>query len=388
MQPRSRKLTDWKGECPSNLLIFGKTPKLTEHIKNMTEPSLKILIFGAGAIGTYIGGSLAHAGHHAVFLERPEVAESLRQNRIRIEKPEPGVGTATITLPATAYECAGSLSEALSLGPFDVALYALKSFDTASAIASFSSASLPPVLCLSNGVDNEPALAEAIGGANIIAGAVTTAVGRRAAGDVIVERLRGLGVAGGHPLSARLASAMNEAGLNARLYPNAADMKWSKMLTNLLANASSAILNLPPVQIFTHPGLFRLEIEQLREALRVMKASGLHVVNLPQTPVKALAFAAQHLPLALSRPFLVKAVGSGRGGKMPSFHIDLYSGRGQSEVGYLNGAVVRHGEQVGVPTPVNRLLTDTLLGLTRGEIQLEAYALQPEKLMALWGHGK
>ena len=363
----------------------------------MAETSLKILVFGAGAIGTYIGGSLAHAGHQAVFLERPEVAASLRQNGIRIEKPAAGTSAAAgisgaagtssvaITLPASACEYAGSLGEALSLGPFDVAIYALKSFDTPSAISSFPSAALPPILCLSNGVDNEPVLANAIGAENVIAGAVTTAIGRRAAGDAIVERLRGLGISGGHLLSARLAAAMNEAGLNARLYPNAADMKWSKMLTNLLANASSAILNLPPGKIFTHPGLFRLEIEQLREALRVMKAMNIHTVNLPKTPVKALAFAVQYLPLSLSRPFMQKAVGAGRGGKMPSFHIDLYSGRGQSEVGYLNGAVARHGEQVGVPTPVNRLLTDTLLALTRGEMPLETYALQPEKLLAHLG---
>ena len=64
---------------------------------------------------------------------------------------------------------------------------------------------------------------------------------------------------------------------------------------------------------------------------------------------------------------------------MPSFHIDLYSGRGQSEVGYLNGAVVRYGEQTGVPTPVNRLLTDTLLALTHGEIPLDTYALSAGK---------
>jgi 2-dehydropantoate 2-reductase len=351
----------------------------------MAEPSLKILVFGAGAIGTYIGGSLALAGHQVVFLERPEVAEALRQNGIQIEQPTSGASPAIIILPPSVYACAGSLSEALVISSFDVALYALKSFDTPSAIASFTSSKLPPILCLSNGVDNEPALARAIGAEHVIAGAVTTAIGRRAAGDVIVERLRGIGVAGGHPLSARLAAAMNTAGLNARLYANAADMKWSKMLTNLLANASSAILNLPPSQIFAHPGLFRMEIEQLGEALRVMKARRIRPVNLPKTPVMALAFAVQHLPLELSRPFMQKAVGAGRGAKMPSFHIDLYSGRGQSEVGYLNGAVVRHGEQVGVPTPVNRLLTDTLLKLTRGEIPREAYALQPEKLLEQWG---
>ncbi len=345
---------------------------------------MRILVFGAGAVGTYIGGSLAHAGHHAVFLEKPDVVETLRQNGICIQVTAGGTSAPPLILPKSAYQCAGSLDEALSLGPFDVALYALKSFDTASAVASFSAASLPPILCLSNGVENEPALANTFGEESVIAAAVTTAVGRRAAGDVIVERLRGIGIARGHPLSARLAAAMNTAGLNAHLYPDAVAMKWSKMLTNLLANASSAILNLPPGNIFAHPGLFRLEIEQLREALRVMRALNIQTVNLPKTPVKALAFAAQNLPIALARPLLQKAVGTVRGSKMPSFHIDLYSGRGQNEVRYLNGAVVHHGEKMGIPTPVNRLLTDTLMALTHGEISLDKYALQPEKLLGMW----
>lgn len=69
---------------------------------------------------------------------------------------------------------------------------------------------------------------------------------------------------------------------------------------------------------------------------------------------------------------------------MPSFHIDLYSGRRQSEVSYLNGAVVRYGARLGVPVPVNRLLTDTLLALAYREASLDTYAFQPEKLLAGW----
>jgi 2-dehydropantoate 2-reductase len=90
------------------------------------------------------------------------------------------------------------------------------------------------------------------------------------------------------------------------------------------------------------------------------------------------------MPVTISRPLLTQAIGSGRGGKMPSFHIDLHGGRGQSEVDYLNGAVVRFGERTGVPTPVNRMLNETLLRLTRGEIPLEQFSRQPEKLLALW----
>jgi 2-dehydropantoate 2-reductase len=66
---------------------------------------------------------------------------------------------------------------------------------------------------------------------------------------------------------------------------------------------------------------------------------------------------------------------------MPSFHIDLHGGRGQSEIDYLNGAVVRSGEQLGIPTPANRVLNETLLALTRGEAPLAAFARQPERLL-------
>jgi 2-dehydropantoate 2-reductase len=124
-----------------------------------------------------------------------------------------------------------------------------------------------------------------------------------------------------------------------------------------------------------------LEIEMLRECLAVMEAQHIEVVDLPGTPVRALAFAAK-LPLWLSKPLLSRAAGSGRGAKMPSFHIDLYSGRGKSEVDYLHGAVVRAGKRTGVPTPVNELLTNTLQALTNGEIPLNEYARQPEKLLS------
>ncbi len=120
----------------------------------------------------------------------------------------------------------------------------------------------------------------------------------------------------------------------------------------------------------------------MREALRVMQAQNIPVVSLPATPVALLAWVVNRLPPSLSRVIVEQSVGKGRGGKMPSFHIDLYSGRGKSEVDYLNGAVARYGSHYHVPTPVNRKLNEILLGLTRGEIPLEKYAGQPEKLLA------
>ena len=58
-------------------------------------------------------------------------------------------------------------------------------------------------------------------------------------------------------------------------------MKWSKLLTNLVANASSAILAMTPDEIFSDPQLFKVEARQLKEALVVMGALGVPAVDLP-----------------------------------------------------------------------------------------------------------
>ncbi len=345
---------------------------------------MKFLVFGAGAIGTYIGGSLALAGHQVVFVEQPRMVEALSEKGLRLDLTidEKRKTKDAFLIAPRAFMIEPSLQDALRFGPFDVAIFALKSFDTLPAMEGVKpfAGKLPHVLCLSNGVDNEPIIAQTLGADKVIYGTVTTAIGRRGAGDIVLEKLRGVGVAAGHPLSERLVAAFNHAHLKCRLYPDASSMKWSKMLTNLIANPTSAILNMTAAQVFANKKLYQLEIEMLRECLAVMKAMGLEVVDLPGTPVVALAFATR-LPLWLSKPFLSKAAGSGRGGKMPSFHIDLYSGRGKSEVEYLHGAVVREGRARGIPTPVNQLLTETLLALTNKEIPLEEFAGKPEMLL-------
>jgi 2-dehydropantoate 2-reductase len=349
-----------------------------------TSDPLNILVFGAGAIGTYFGGSLALAGHNVVFVEQPKMVHELRERGLRLDLTidERRKTLDTFVIEPRSFVIEPSLEEALKLGPFDVALFALKSFDTAAALEGMKpfADKLPPILCLSNGVENEQTIAKVLGPEKVIYGTVTTAIGRRGAGDIVLEKLRGMGIAAGHPLSERLVSAMDAAYLNCCLYPEPHSMKWSKMLTNLISNPTSAILNMTAAEVFANKKLYKLEMDMLRECLAVMKAQKLDVVDLPGTPVKALAFVAQ-LPPWISMLFLSRAAGSGRGAKMPSFHIDLYSGRGKSEVEYLHGVVVREGKKYKIPTPVNELLTNILLALTNKEIPLEEYANQPEKLL-------
>ena len=347
--------------------------------------NLKILSFGAGAIGTYIGGSLALTGQQLVFLERPEIAEELRRRGLRLDltlDKRRNAREATVISPSS-FVTASTLEDALLYGPFDVAIFALKSFDTAAAAEEMRpfKDKLPPVLCFSNGVDNEPTLAAVLGADKVIAGTVTHSVGRRGAGDIVLERLRGIGIASTNPLSDRLITAFNAALLNAQPYSNPTAMKWSKMMTNLTSNPLSAILDITATDVFANPKLFRLEMAMVHECIAVMKAQGIPLVDLPDAPVRELALVTR-LPLWLSRLLLASAAGKARGAKMPSFHIDLHSGRGKTEAEFLHGAVVRAGEKYGVPTPVNKGLTEIVMALFRKEIPLDEYAHHPDKLLA------
>jgi 2-dehydropantoate 2-reductase len=73
---------------------------------------------------------------------------------------------------------------------------------------------------------------------------------------------------------------------------------------------------------------------------------------------------------------------------MPSFHIDLHSGRGQSEVDYLNGAVVRFGTRLGIPTPANQLLNETLLAITRHQLAIDTFSHKPDTLVKKFNQAK
>ncbi len=337
------------------------------------EDRLNWLIFGAGAIGTFVGGSLILHGQNVTFIEQSAFSEILERGlRLNIQGQEHRI------LHPDIYS---TLPEALTHSSFDVAIFALKSYDTREALESIRPyvEYLPPLLCLQNGVENELALEGVLGKGKVIAGTVTSAVQRRAVGDIHLERHRGIGLADGHPLSLRIANAFSEAGLNPRLFSSASAMKWSKMLTNLLANASSAILDMPPADILVHPDLYAVEVAQLREAIQVCRLSHIQIVDLPGTPVRLFTWLIRYFPLWLSRPLLTRFAGKGRGKKMPSFHMDLHSGRGKSEVDYLNGAVVRFGESLNIPTPVNGWLNKTLLMLTQGILSLDVYSHQPEK---------
>jgi 2-dehydropantoate 2-reductase len=333
---------------------------------------MRLLIFGAGAIGTYVGGSMLLDGHEVAYLEKPEVCETLRKSGIHL------------TLNGSSHHITtgkffSNLTDIFRNDTFDAALVAVKSFDTPGLISTISpfKIHLPPIVCFQNGVENEQLFSKAFGIEKVIAGTITSAVRRVEAGNAVLERKRGVGLAGDIPLVPKMVTAFSHAGLNAQQFRNAPDMKWSKLLTNLITNASSAVLNMTPAEVLSNPVAFHYELVQMREALKVMHKLGCQVVDLPGTPVRLFAGSVSQVPQWIAQPLLKDILGKGRGAKMPSLHIDLHAGRRQSEVSSLNGAVVKYGKQAGIDTPVNQLLAATLEGMASGTIPIDAFEHNP-----------
>ena len=358
-------------------MCFYVVIEVGDLVMTNSEP-LKILVFGAGAIGTYVGGSLMNQGHEVVFLERSSMIGLFEQAGLEIT-----VFEKKITLPNPIMY--SDLREALKNYQFDLAILAVKSYDTDEVIKGWAGleAHMPTVLCLQNGVENEEKISNVLGSERVLSGTVTTAVGKLGLGKIVVEKLRGIGIADGSKYSKTIVSAMNQAGLNAVLIKDAKGMKWSKMLTNLLANASSAILKLPPEKIFNNPGLYKIEVLQIRETLQVMKKLNIPVVNLPNTPVRLMAFLINYMPISISGLIMKQAMTKGRGGKMPSFYLDLESGRKKSEVVFLNGAVARYAKANGLTAPVNQTLNDLLMDIVEGKIPTDKYTQKPEEFIQI-----
>lgn len=338
---------------------------------------MKILCFGAGAIGSYIAGSLALIGNPLIYVEQPQFIANLKENGVRIEDINGEMHH------LKRFDAYGSAEEAFARhDDIDLVITAVKGFNTDDVIRALKpfSSRIPAILSLQNGVENEEKYAAVFGEEKVIPCSICTAISRGEQGAIKVAKLRGMGIADTHPICPVLVRECCEAGLKAKLMNDGPAMKWSKMISNLLSNAASAIFNMTPAEVFSDPDSYELEIKQLRETLAVMKAMNISPVNIPGVPIKLLCFAVTSLPSFLAKPALVKAVGGGRGSKMPSFYIDLHAGRKESEVEFLNGAVVRYGSKNGVPTPVNQAYYEVLTKLSAGELPLNTYERNPKAL--------
>lgn len=340
---------------------------------------VRALIIGAGAIGSLIGHRLARAGHEVTLVGRQTYVAAVRARGLGLEDGGRVTQVMNVRTVTNALDVAGE--------SFDLVPLTVKAYDTVEAAAQVEPLARRgiPILVLQNGVGGEEVVAETLGEATILSAVITLSVEVLEPGLVRLATTRGgIGLAPTAPDQsvAELAEFFREAGFRTSVYRDYLTMKWSKLLLNIVANASPAILDMFPDEVFADSRLFVLEQAAFREAVAVMRALGLRPVSLPGYPVPLFAWALRSLPAWLLRPILRRTIVPGRGGKMPSLHIDLSKGKGKSEVEYLNGAVVRYAQGLDLDVPANRALHSMLMGIVKGEISWEECRGQPERLLA------
>ena len=158
---------------------------------------MKILCFGAGAIGSYIAGSLALIGNPLIYVEQPRFIANLKENGVRIED------ISGETHHLKRFDAYGSAEEAFARhDDIDLVITAVKGFNTEDVIRALKpfASRVPAILSLQNGVENEQKYAEAFGEEKVIPCSICTAISRGEQGSIKVSKLRGMGIADTHPI--------------------------------------------------------------------------------------------------------------------------------------------------------------------------------------------
>jgi 2-dehydropantoate 2-reductase len=340
---------------------------------------MHILVIGAGAIGGFIGGQLA-AQHNVTLFDRAPLVEAVRARGLRIITPE---SEHTVTNLAAFT----SLEEIFAQAPrFDLAIISMKAFDTVTAIKSLRPYAdrIERFLTPQNGIDNEELLGAAFDRSKIISGTVLNPIAVPEIGVVKLEKAgRGLGLAPVKKPIDPYVDVIRATQLPVRVYADYRAMKWSKLILNLIGNATSAILDMPTRETYADERVFKIEVAMLREALAVMRAQSIGVVDLPGSPVRLLAFGIRFAPQFILKAILQPMVGGGRGDKPPSLLVDMRSGRTQSEIDALNGAIVKAGKTIGRPTPVNAALVNLVHDLLEGKADRAQWRRNIDQLVEL-----
>jgi 2-dehydropantoate 2-reductase len=343
-----------------------------------TEHAVTIVVVGAGAIGLLVAGRLAESGQRTALLARPTTAAAFAA-------AAPCIREAGTTVAAEGLLVVGSPDELPAADrPPELAILAVKGYDTFGALPALEELQPRALLSLQNGLGNEELLAGSFGPERVIAGAITTSVEVVSQGLVAVTKRGGIGLAPVAPSAPvrPAAEALAGAGFVVRGFDSYRALKWSKVLLNILGNATAAILDMPVAQVYADARLAALERRAFLEALAVMERLGAHPVNLPGMPAALLALAIRRLPAALLYPLLRRAVAGGRGGKPPSLQLDLARGRERTEARQLYGAIAEEAARVGVPAPVNQALWRTVRAIAAGERSWDEFRRNPARLLA------
>lgn len=295
---------------------------------------MRIVIVGPGAMGCLFAAFLSKSGEELWILDKDkERAARVSQQGIIIE----GIsGNWQVPVRATA--------DVKEIEKADLIIVCVKSYDTKAAIMQARPlvTDNTQVLTLQNGIGNIEIISEVVGMDKVIGGVtnqgatlVDTAHIRHAGrGETVIGR-----VDGKIPVEMRsIREIFNKVGLETRISRDIKGLLWSKLIINVGINALTAITRLNNGRLIEFEGTHRILREAVLEATRIAKRKRIKLIY--------------DDPLAK-----VEAVCEATAANVSSMLQDVLR-RKRTEIDFINGVIVRHAQELGIPAAVNSILVD------------------------------
>ena len=310
---------------------------------------MKILIMGAGSIGSVTGGFLAEAGHKVTLVGRAAHMSAIERDGLRID----GIwGDHHVTDLRTATSC-----EQLKGETFELVILSVKSYDTEQAIAEAASLVAPDGLVVSfqNGLGNVETIAAAVGSGRTLGGMVIFG-GRidepgRVTVTVYANEVKigsSTGDASRHRVD-EVVRLIDDSGVPTLATDEIDKHIWGKILYNCALNPLSAILNATYGELGAEQATRDIMARVVEEVFAVAQARGVELFwKRPDQYLRV--FYEELLPPTE--------------GHYASMLEDLKRGS-RTEIEAINGAVVRYGNEADVPCPVNEVLVGIIRVMER-----------------------
>lgn len=295
---------------------------------------MKIAIIGPGAIGCLLAGFLSkHKGCVWLMDKNPQRAKEISEQGIRIEG-----------ISGNWQEKVAITTDPKEIGPCDLIIVAVKSYGTKDAVSNIKPllGDNTLVLTLQNGLGNVEIISEVVGQERVLGGitnhgATLLGVGwvRHAGkGETVIGRLDGK-----IPVELRsLRELFNKAGIETRISKDIKAFLWSKLIINVGINALTAITHLKNGKLIGFESSRKILEDAVNEAIRVAKKKRIKLIY--DDPLSK-----------------VEAVSEATANNISSMLQDILKKR-RTEIDFINGAIVRHAQGIGIPVPVNAVLTN------------------------------
>jgi 2-dehydropantoate 2-reductase len=299
--------------------------------------TVRIVVMGTGGLGGYFGGLLARSGSEVNFIARGAHLQVLQNRGLTVRSMH-----GDFVIPVQASE---TPEESV---PADLVLFCVKTYAVEAAAALLQSvvADHPVLLTLQNGVDTPSQLQEVFGRGLALAG-VTRMGSTLAEPGVIVQQTSDRTIEfgaldhQGQGVVERVRAVLEAAGIPVVVADDIRRILWEKLVFISAFSGLSALTGLLPKQLLSHHPTRQLYCDAMQETAAVGQAAGVAIA--PDIVAHTLTYLDAQDDLGES-----------------SMAVDLQRGR-PIEVEAINGAVVRHGQRLQVPTPVNSTIYASLI---------------------------